>query len=473
MAKKGKGKGKTPKDSQSENPTVEETPVDVTIEDNNEDSTIIGDEATEKSVEVGKEDQPQEPDSIVPTIVDNTEVDSLTERIKELELQLEYNESNPVQNSQDEELKKQLNEKTEEAKHLQDNYNNLLSKVSAMKSLFTKMKTTETELEKSKKSLEVIGKENEEYKSEVDTLKSSMENLREELENVNSECEKLQDDNVQMKKKIAIRDDEYDIDIKQLETNNKKLSMELKQSKDNLEEYLILLQEEKVSKNSLSLEINELKTNCENLNSKNTELLDKQKLLENTIGQLKEQVESLVKEKSVIQTQADFQMESKLGQIAKLDGEISSMTTLLEERDEELKMKTNLEEDLKQKQLQIGKLRHENIKTNEHLSKAMKLLKRNSNAETVDRELISNLFINFLQLDRGDSKKFEVLGLISNFLDWDDEKKCHAGLMSGGSSGNKSKSNSIVDLPLGKGSQSFVSLWTEFLEKESTPQNNV
>lgn len=76
-----------------------------------------------------------------------------------------------------------------------------------------------------------------------------------------------------------------------------------------------------------------------------------------------------------------------------------------------------------------------------------------------------------MQLDRGDSKKFEVLQLISHFLDWDDDKRRHAGLLS--SAGTRTKSNSVVDLGTGdrKASQSFVSLWTEFLEKESTPQD--
>lgn len=475
MAKKGKGKGKSQKAVTVETPTVEESESVSPIGENNEVSVICETEVNEESVQKEEEMDVNKPIESKPKLDNNAnsaEIDSLKQRIKELELELKAKTSTPIENSHDD-LTKQLNEKTQEAKHLKDNYNNLLSKVSAMKSLFTKMKATETELEESKKSLEVNRKEKEHYKSEVETLKSSIENLKGELGNVNSECQKLQDENVQMKKKISIKSDEYDVDLKQLQISKKKLEMELRESKDNLEEYLILLQEEKVSKNSLTLEINELKSKNEKCNSENKNLLDKHNLMEETIQQLKDQVACAIKEKKDIQTQFDFQIESKLTQISKLDEEMSSMRIQLDEKDEELKTKLGLEEDLKQKQLQIGKLRHENIKTNEHLSKAMKLLKRSSNAETVDRELISNLFINFLQLDRGDSKKFEVLQLISSFLDWDDEKRCHAGLMSGGNSGSRSKSHSIIDLPSGKSSQSFVSLWTEFLEKESTPQGQV
>ncbi|GME76128.1 unnamed protein product [[Candida] boidinii] len=117
----------------------------------------------------------------------------------------------------------------------------------------------------------------------------------------------------------------------------------------------------------------------------------------------------------------------------------------------------------------------------------MKLIKKGSETETVDRELISNLFISFLQIPRADAKKFEVLKLISNFLNWDDDKKRHAGLMSSSAKANpslrsRSTSNSIMGSipsnPLASGdkntlntSDSFVSLWTEFLEKESTPKS--
>lgn len=79
----------------------------------------------------------------------------------------------------------------------------------------------------------------------------------------------------------------------------------------------------------------------------------------------------------------------------------------------------------------------------------------------VDRELISNLFISFLQFPRGDTKKFETLQLISALLEWDQEQRVNAGL----SHRTPNKADQGHDE---RPKQSFVSLWTDFLEREST-----
>ena len=101
---------------------------------------------------------------------------------------------------------------------------------------------------------------------------------------------------------------------------------------------------------------------------------------------------------------------------------------------------------------------------NEHLTKSMGMLKQqlNQSKNTVDRDLISNLFLNFLQFPRGDTKKFESLQLISDLLEWDESRRVQAGLAHtvGGA-----KARDEEGRPL---RQSFISLWTDFLEKESS-----
>ena len=87
------------------------------------------------------------------------------------------------------------------------------------------------------------------------------------------------------------------------------------------------------------------------------------------------------------------------------------------------------------------------------------MLKQSNDSENVDKELISNLFISFVSIPRSDPKKFEVLELISSFLSWDDDKKKQAGLIHNTNGINRGKGGSRTE--------NFVSLWTEFLEKES------
>jgi hypothetical protein len=57
---------------------------------------------------------------------------------------------------------------------------------------------------------------------------------------------------------------------------------------------------------------------------------------------------------------------------------------------------------------------------NEHLTKALRILKKGRPEDNVDRQIITNYFLHFLAIDRSDPKKFEALQLISALLGWTD-----------------------------------------------------
>jgi hypothetical protein len=84
------------------------------------------------------------------------------------------------------------------------------------------------------------------------------------------------------------------------------------------------------------------------------------------------------------------------------------------------------EKEVKEKNLLIGKLRHEAVTLNEHLTKALRILKKGRPEDNVDKQIITNYFLHFLGLDRSDPKKFEALQLISALLGWTDGTcRCH------------------------------------------------
>ncbi|GMF54561.1 unnamed protein product [[Candida] boidinii] len=391
-----------------------------------------------------------------------------------------------------------------------------------MKSVFSKMKESQKELEETQAELEgskniitelnnKLTKSENEIKqanekintlksastdsnqvterllSENNLLKSTIEELSNETKNLNNECEKISSDYRSLKKEYESKERESHNEFEKLKTLKSRLTMELNELKGEHEEHLIMLNEEKMVKQNLLHELNDLKSllgtkdnDIEEVKLKNEEQIDEIKSLNDQINKLNYQFDS---DKHDL-TQ---QIEDSVNKLSIADAKIIELTKDLEEKETRINKLNDLENELKQKQLTIGKLRHETIVLNEHLTKAMKLIKKGSETETVDRELISNLFISFLEIPRADAKKFEVLKLISNFLNWDDDKKRHAGLMSSSAKANpslrsRSTSNSIMGSipsnPLTSGDQntlntsdSFVSLWTEFLEKESTPKS--
>lgn len=63
---------------------------------------------------------------------------------------------------------------------------------------------------------------------------------------------------------------------------------------------------------------------------------------------------------------------------------------------------------------------------------ALRRLRRTSNDTNVDRRLVTNILLQFLNTPRADSKRFEMLSLLSTILQWDDDEREKAGLQRSG-----------------------------------------
>ncbi|KPV75353.1 uncharacterized protein RHOBADRAFT_53339 [Rhodotorula graminis WP1] len=141
-----------------------------------------------------------------------------------------------------------------------------------------------------------------------------------------------------------------------------------------------------------------------------------------------------------------------------------------------------LSREVKEKNLLIGKLRHEAVILNEHLTEALRRLKKDSGENSVDRRLVSNVLITFLNTPRGDAKRFEMLQLISSILSWTDDQREKVGLQRssgslssasvissgrGGAGKGHARSGTGKAVDEGVENESFSNLWIEFLLKES------
>ena len=100
---------------------------------------------------------------------------------------------------------------------------------------------------------------------------------------------------------------------------------------------------------------------------------------------------------------------------------------------------------------------------NDHLTKALKYIKKNKPEENVDRQVVTNLFLQFLSLDRSDPKKFQILQVIAGMLNWTEEQKEQAGLARPGTS---SSSLRLPASPFHR-TPSTPSLNTEFFAESS------
>ncbi|KAH9048444.1 hypothetical protein EDB84DRAFT_1457022 [Lactarius hengduanensis] len=134
-----------------------------------------------------------------------------------------------------------------------------------------------------------------------------------------------------------------------------------------------------------------------------------------------------------------------------------------------------LEQEVKEKTLLIGKLRHEAVIINEHLMEALRRLRRGSANTSVDRRLVTNILLTFLNTPREDTKRFEILGLLSSILSWSDEERVRAGLQRMGansaSTANSPARPRPLELDKTDETESFSRLWVEFLLTEAASED--
>ncbi|KNC96359.1 uncharacterized protein SPPG_08259 [Spizellomyces punctatus DAOM BR117] len=120
-----------------------------------------------------------------------------------------------------------------------------------------------------------------------------------------------------------------------------------------------------------------------------------------------------------------------------------------------------IQAELQEKNVVIGKLRHDVIQLQAHLSEAMRRMRdAAASEENVDRRLITNLLVSFLSAPRGDTKRFEILSVISSVLKFEEEEKVRVGLVRSRGAGEVERREAV--------GESFTDMWISFLLKESS-----
>ena len=85
------------------------------------------------------------------------------------------------------------------------------------------------------------------------------------------------------------------------------------------------------------------------------------------------------------------QVESLQKQLKEIEGQASEATRAFEAAKEELERALPFEKEVKEKNLLIGKLRHEAVILNDHLTKALRYLKKGKPDENIDKYVTESL----------------------------------------------------------------------------------
>lgn len=377
-------------------------------------------------------------------------------------------------------VREELEKSQEEKEEAETQYRNLLSKVNTIRSqLGERLKADAEELELARGRIEELEQEQSTTNEDNERLQSSVANLNSQIESQASEIESLRSrTNLSNTNWAKERDD--------LISREAYVREEYEVARQAMQDWEILATEERSRREGADERAQELE---EQLNAQK-EAFERVRNEADTQGStvdglqraLRDVQEERKRELRELVEQSQSQLEELRKQVKGAEDNSAELKSQLETTRAELERALPFEKEVKEKNLLIGKLRHEAVILNDHLTKALRFLKRGKPEDNVDRQLVTNHFLHFLALDRSDPKKFQILGLISALLGWNEQQKEQAGLLRQGtgvgslrvpvSPFRRTPSTPALgefnpDSPGGASRETLAELWSEFLEREA------
>ncbi|KID90607.1 golgi matrix protein [Metarhizium guizhouense ARSEF 977] len=407
------------------------------------------------------------------------EREALRAEVEQLRKQLEsIQETHQQEVSQ---LKTDLEESNSAKEHAEEQYQTLLDRVEKIKeSLSGRLKRDKAELEEARERIEDLEAQNEQLQGSAQSTGEDVEKLKQELQNANRELSTLRSRN-------NLSAHNWHKEKEELTRTVQHLKEEMETTANAMGEWEVLAMEERSIKENLADKVGDLEEQIQTLkNNYEAAAADRDSqatLVDNLQNALREIQDARKKElrDMVETTESQLQAQKLVAQQA--EARATEAEAAKDEMSKELERTAPFEKEVREKNLLIGKLRHEAIVLNDHLTKALRYLKKTKPEDNVDRQVVTNHLLHFLTLDRGDAKRFQVLQVMAGYLNWTDEQREQAGLARpGGSVGSlrlptspfhrtpssPSLNADVFSEPTSaKDRESLAELWANFLERSA------
>ncbi|KAK4455033.1 putative golgi matrix protein [Podospora aff. communis PSN243] len=402
--------------------------------------------------------------------------EALRAEVEQLRKQLESIQETHAQEVA--QLKTDLEESETAKEHVETQYQNLLGRVEKIKeTLGDRLKRDKAELEEAKDRIEELEAQNEELQrtsrsgdEETNRLRAEVQEQARELASLRSRTN-LSQQNWLKEKEDMTRQVQH-------------LRNELESTSNAMGEWEVIAREERSVRESLvekMADLEEQLANTREAYEKAAAERDTQaRLIDTQQRALQDLQEVRKREKREMVETTEEQLQAMKTQVQGADARAAAAEAAKEALSKELERTAPFEKEVKEKNLLIGKLRHEAIVLNDHLTKALKFIKKTKPEETIDRQIVTNHVLQFLALDRSDPKKFQILQVIAGLLNWTDEQREQAGLARPGTSHtlrlpaspfHRTPSSPALNQEFfaeptsASGKESLADLWAGFLER--------
>lgn len=388
-----------------------------------------------------------------------------------------------LQQKHDEEVsgvKEELEQSQQGKEHAETQYRNLLGKINTIRSqLGERLKADAEELEQARGRIEQLETSNSSAKEENERLQGSISELNAQMESQNSEIETL-------RSRTSLSTSNWAKERDDLASREAYIREEYEVAKQAMQDWEILATEERSRREVLEERAQELEEQLSGQREAYERIRDEAETQSSTVDGLQRALRDVQEERKRELREMVEQSQSQLEDLRKhskaAEDAAAELKQQLATTRKDLEHALPFEKEVNEKNLLIGKLRHQAVTLNDHLTKALRFMKRGKPEDNVDRQLVTNHFLHFLALDRSDPKKFQILQLIAALLGWNEEQKEQAGLLRQGSlqgslrlpvspfrrtpSTPSLSSDFVAESPTG-GKESLAELWSEFLEREA------
>ncbi|BCS25594.1 putative Golgi matrix protein [Aspergillus puulaauensis] len=402
--------------------------------------------------------------------------DSLRAEVTDMRKSLEQ-----IQSKHDDDMEAlhgKLKDAESKKEHAESQYRGLLERVNTIKAqLGERLKEDAEEIAQARSKIEDLEAQNlstkDEYESKILELSNDNQRMSKELSELR-ERTNLSQQNWLKEKDDMLEQESY-------------LQSEFEQAKEAMHNWEVLAMEERSIRESLGekvVDLEEQLATVKDAYEKTSAEGESQAATVDGLQRALQEIQAARKQelRELVET-SDAQLEELKQALSNAKTKESDSGKSLQETQQELERVRPFEKEVREKNLLIGKLRHEAVTLNDHLTKALRFLKKGKPEDNVDRHIVTNHLLHFLALDRSDPKKFQILQLIAALLGWSDEQREQAGLARPGASGASGRLRGPTTLMhrtpstptlttefLDNGAtskESLAELWSNFLEQES------
>ncbi|EED20315.1 Golgi matrix protein, putative [Talaromyces stipitatus ATCC 10500] len=458
-------------------------------------SKVAADSATEKQNDDGDGDEddadasdPETTTTTKPTVSEDNnkfddlvrDRDSLRAEVTELRKSLEQ-----IQHKHEEEmeaLQHKLNESEDKKTQAETQFQKLLERVNTIKSqLGERLKEDAEELSQARSRIEELEDQNSALTEEVSEKLTKIAELEKDAREHSNELSNLRN-------RANLSQQNWLQEKEELLEQESYIRAEFEEAKQAMHNWEVLAMEERSIREGLAEKVNDLEDQLSILRDEYNSAVSDNNTQSNTIDGLQRALQEIQdarkQELRELVQSSDAQLEELREKLQQVEKRAEEAKTELKKAQTELDRLLPFEKEVKEKNLLIGKLRHEAVTLNDHLTKALRFLKRGKPEDNVDRHVVTNHFLHFLALDRSDPKKFQILQLIAALLQWDDDQREQAGLSRPGTSTTSLKVPSFYvhrtpSTPslmsdymengnnAAGGKETLAELWSNFLEQEA------